>query len=314
MKTDKLTRLFFIVNKLLEKPYTVNQIANMLTNQFSLDKLPSKHMINDDLNKIKKAGFKLETDKQSKEFSYKIKKTPFQYTLDKENIDLIQNIFSTYSNNPVLLENFFQKISTLLQFDLKDVIPEHDVSKYKNKEIYFDIKNILQKAIHDSHLTHRKVKFNYLSAENDAKGNDPITHETFPHRIEITEKKIEKIWVYNRQPNTPKQFNINRIVDIPELIEETVEKDYIASTLDYAKFRLYPPASRTYNLCTWLHESKEIEDPEKEIVIIRTPYYTAFDLFQKIMKYGEYAQVLEPLEARDMIKERISKMLKIYDE
>lgn len=309
---DTLTRLFFIINKLLEKSYTINKLQNMLVDAFQLEELPSRHVITDDIKRIEKAGFIVNKGKVSRANSYKIIKTPFKYELDKENTELIKNIFATYSNNTLIINNFFENISTLLQFEIKDIIPEQDVSKYKNKDIYFQIKNVLQKAINDSHQSHRKVRFDYLSSENEKLGNPPITHDTFPYKMLIDDKKMERVRVYNPQPKTPKLFNLNRIVSIPELLDENISKEELLINYETARFKLYPPASRNYNLCDWLGETKEVEDHEKEIVIIKTPYYTAFDLFQKIMKYGECAEVIYPPDAVKEIKTRIEKMHQLY--
>lgn len=305
---DKLSRLLFILEKLIEKEYSVSELETLLTEQFQLEG-EARHGIKLDIERIEKLGFILSKEKKGRKNKFKINKTPFKYKLNEEEQELIKDIFANYSNNTIALNSFFDNISSLLHIDLKEIIPKEDFSKYKNKDIYSKVKKVLQQTIHNSNHDYRKVRFKYLSAYNHSKNKDPLIHEVFPIRIERGDKKTERVRIYNNYGKLS-ILNLDSIMTVPEVLDEFISHGEVSTKYNKAQFKLYPPASRNYHLLK--DEEKIIYDKENEIVIIKTPYYTSFELIQKVMKYGECAEIISPPEARREIKEKIDKLQDIY--
>ncbi|MBC7476174.1 MAG: WYL domain-containing protein, partial [Candidatus Sericytochromatia bacterium] len=267
---------------------------------------PTRHAFKSDIDRLIESGFLLKEGKSGISVSYKIIQTPLNYVLSNNDKQILKEIFETYSNNNIGLQRFFEQIGQILNFKIKDLIYIQDVSKYKNKDIYLDVKSKLQEAINNYSGQIKEISFEYL----------PIgKHQTsiwsvFPYKIEIDNKKTERVYVYSKNLKVPKYFNLGRIMSIPIIKEQLISKEEILKNYETVQFRLYPPVSKSYHLCAG--ETKIIENEEKETVIIETPFLTSFDLCQKVLKYGQYAEIIDHQESIEKMKQIIDDMKKMY--
>ncbi len=302
---NTLKRFFFVINKLIESEHTIKQLEEKFYDEYkNIYQTPTRHAFKSDIDRLIESGFLLEEGKSGVSTSYKIIKTSLNYTLNNSDKQLLKEIFETYSNNNIGLQKFFEKIGEVLNFKIKDLIPIQDISKYKNKDIYLQVKTKLQEVINNYLGEVKEISFEYLPINK----NQTSVWSVFPYKIEIDHKKTERVYVYNKNPKVPKYFNLARIMSVPVIHNESISKEEIFKNYDVVKFRLYPPVSRSYHLC--IGEKKIIEN--EETVIIETPFLTSFDLCQKVLKYGQYAEIINHPESIEKMKQIIEDMKKRY--
>jgi hypothetical protein len=292
----QIDRIIFIINCLIENTYSKKELQDVVWEKFSI----SPHNIYKDLRLINKIGFIIPG--LSKHSSIlRIESLPFKFPIYEEDKELIHELFNSYSNNSIQLNNFFERLSSFLNFELENIISEDNLIVYENKKDYQKIKKVLEKA----KLLKKKIKFEYKAVDKEIK-----EYYGFPHHLEKDEKKVERVIIYHDFIEKYGEYNLDRIKLTPEILDkEVLQRDFPAL---FCHFKLYPPVSHSYHILRPL-EDEISYDEEKGSKIIKARYYTPFRLIQKLLKYGEYAEILDPPNARDEMKRRILKMQNLYE-
>jgi hypothetical protein len=117
-----LKRLVFIINKLIEKPHSARALQDLLLNEEKIE-ITVKHLY-EDIKNLKEVGFEIVEIPRSKISgkTFKINKLPFKYSLSEPENNIIKDIFNSYSNNFIELEELFLKFSSFLDFELQNLV------------------------------------------------------------------------------------------------------------------------------------------------------------------------------------------------
>ena len=182
-----LKRLVFIINKLIEKPHSAKELQDLLLNQEQIE-ITVKHLYKD-IKDLKEVGFEIDEIPRTKDSgkTFKINKLPFKYSLSEQENNIIKDIFNSYSNNFIELEELFLKFSSFLDFELQNLV---NIEKYeKRSELYLKVKKELNKA----RTSNKKISFEYKKPNS----NEIKVHKGYIFKIDKDEKKIERILIYN---------------------------------------------------------------------------------------------------------------------
>ncbi len=292
-------RLFFIIQKLLEKHYTALELQNIIIKSF--DFFPQPKEIYKDIDRIKKLGFNISETPRKRNLGtrFKIEKTPFNYSLKENEKELIKDIFKTYKNNDYVLTGLFNNIGSLLNFNLEEIIEDKFVKP--ESKLYLEIKKTIKKACSER----KKISFLY-----NAIGKEARISTGFPCNFETDDKKVERFCLY--MSDYPEEYryidyNLERIQEVPIISNEVMFGEFVDI---FARFKIYPPTSFSYHLSKY--DKIESRDEENNTITIRSKYYTSFRLVQKLFKYSDTVEIIEPDSARIMMMEKILKMQKLY--
>jgi predicted DNA-binding transcriptional regulator YafY len=298
---DSFARIIFIINKLMEAPHTVRQLEEKMFDEFKLGSPVSDQQIYNYLKALRKFGFIISKSKKTKNSGelLKIEAMPFKLNLKEEEREFINDLFSSYPNQQTVMGSFFDTINNYLNFDLENIIQKEELVEYENKEIYPKAKKVLEKAKQQR----KKVSFKYEPVSKEIK-----TMLCFPYRIEKDEKKTERVLAYNDYFKSYSEYNLARFRSIPEIMEHEVFNGEFPTL--FARFKLYQPVVSSYHYLPG--EIKESTDDEEGSVIVKVRYFTPFRLVQKLLKYGEHAEIIEPKDAREEMKKRILNMSNLY--
>src|ERR1051326_6696566 len=187
---ENIARTVFIVNKLLEAPYTVSQLKFQLSEELKTAKPVNDSQIYKYLEELKKLGFMVTKSKRTKKSAsaYRVESTPFRLTLKEEEKEFIRDLFASYPNQQGTMTGFFETLNNYLNFDLENIIGKEGTIDYENQEIYLKTKKVLERAKQQK----KKVSFKYLPVGKEIK---PFSG--FPYRLEKDEKKTERVILYN---------------------------------------------------------------------------------------------------------------------
>lgn len=297
---NAVKRLFFIINCLLEREYNIQELQKKIQLSFG-DEIGSQHKdIKKDIEKLKLLGFNVSCKKRTrKKFKdeikttgslYKIESTPYHLNLSSKELELIQDIFKSYSLNKAEISMLFNKIFYYLNIDLDEIIKEEIK---KDNDLYLEVKRKLTYAIE----IRKKVSFHYKAPDKEIK-----IVIGYPYKIEQDHKKIDRLLLLNSY-NTYTEYNLERIKSEPEILQnEPICNEF--PILKRAKLKLTGYLANSYHL---LPEEKLIEKKDN-YMIIETPFISEFRLTQKVMKYGYQMELLEPESAINYLKEEISKL------
>lgn len=304
---NAIKRLFFIINCLLEREYTIQELQKELQYSFG-DEIGSQHKdINKDIEKLKILGFNISEKSRTREkdslnnryktvgSKYKIESTPYQLNLKTSEIELIQDILKKNSLNSSEISMLFKKIFYYLNVDLDEIIKEEFE---KDSKLYIKVKKKLKDAIQ----LRKKITFEYKSPDKESK-----KVIGYPYKIEQDHKKIDRLLLLNAYDNYT-EYNLERIQSEPEILINDPICSYFPS-LKRAKLKLTGYLANSYHL---LPEEKLIEQKD-DYKIIETPYVSEFRLTQKVMKYGYQMELLEPESAILYLKEEIKQLTKVYE-
>lgn len=293
MRKLPIKRLFLVINFLLQEYMSVSEIISELeiNNVFSTTRDILK-----DLVKLELVGFKLEKTKRSKVGSrYKILKTPFVFDFTENDVYLVKNILKESNENPESLKNLFEKIALYngLNFDTFFSIPLDE-----DKKNYVENRDILKKAVDKQ----AKVKILYKSITSKVEKE----HEGYAFKFTRDSKGTERILLYFHKNDQILEFNIERIIGKP--IVNKFEINKLKITEKKAVFKLYGQASKAYHLI----KSEEVLSESDEYKIIKTSYINNFSIIQRLFKYGELCEILEPLELRNEMALKIKTLFERY--
>lgn len=276
---------------------TIPQIQSLFNNNF---KMNSNHRdITNDIKKLEELGFDInKIDLKGLSKKYKINKTIFEISLNDQEMELIKELFDEYTNNTYILQSIFEKFSYIANIDLENILQSKSIEK--NTELYAKSKKNIQKAIRER----KKITFEYQPINK----TELSIHAGYPYKIIKDEKKIERLLLLNDY-NDYVEINLDRIMSEP-LILYNLPSNNCFPEFKKAVFKLFYPASKAYHK---IASEKIIDiDEEKETITIETQYFSVFRLIQKIIKYGDKAEIISPKEARDEMQKQLSNALKRY--
>jgi predicted DNA-binding transcriptional regulator YafY len=279
---------------------SIQDIINYFENSNSEKKLYTNEVILKYINTLKVFGFKFIKNKDK----YVLLNSPYKFDLDENDlkaISLIENFskllpeenFRKYINK--FLQNLEKRFSDNTKLIAQRVKNPISLNLNINYEKYADQIKQYEKYCIDC----QKLKIIYNASKN--KQNSIIVE---PHEIKYIENEIF-LNVYNPILAQIQNINFNSIIKIEQLPIKT----NFTKLLSSVTFKLKDRLAKGYKL----HESERLLQIEKdESIIILNQAEDRTLLLKRLMRYGEYCEVLSPKILREEMKEIINSAIKNY--
>ena len=306
MKINSTERTLAILTLLLAQPMSVADIQRHFSDK-GYDNI-SSDAIYEDIKKLKNVGFVISEANKRTNFLYSILQTPFEQLLGHKELNSLAYAYSVLenSNDPHLkkFEKALDIIDRTLNLGLDDLLPDIH-NKEEDKFTDYDTEDMqklieyLYKLCNDK----QEIEIEYQSQ----KRKEPKKYKIFPIDVENNNGVFYLIGC--KQGHSEKyEFRIERLTGQPSQLPTKMPEILMKQV--FAKFRLYPPISKMYKASA--NESVSPDDENKEAIIVHAPYKNELRLFQKLVRYGEYAEILYPPQARDYAVKILNKMQNVY--
>lgn len=254
-----------------------------------------------------------------------------------------KNIGYVYNKPPKLLDNLSEKsliISAIIKSLLKNLnfVPLFanemmaDLNNFINKDYlelsdkidfdlseYEDVDITKFREIIESLLYKKVIQIHY-SDQNNKKTTrevEPIKVINYTGRWYLVaycfDKKDVRLFAIARISKlifTEKQFERNyNVNEVEEFLKNSFGLDY-STNPQIAKIKIYEPVASANKHIKWhKHQiTKYVKDDEKGYLEITLPVGRYQEIIGRVLKFGEYAEILEPQDLRNEWLERITKM------
>lgn len=218
--------------------------------------------------------------------------------------ELVDKIISSVPN---INKEYLHGLEDMVKVGLPDVIEEKELDP-----------DVLEK-IEDGIMNHKSIDIKYYSFNK----NEVTERRVDPYLVDIDEGCYHLIG-YCHLRNSIRDFRISRIKGIKLTDELFIKPEGFYEKYKQSKFDKLSGSRRTTikvifkgYAARYVKEyekrkaDKIVQNPDGTITFIREAALTE-DLSRWVLGYGDEAEVLEPAELKEMIKETVENMYRIY--
>lgn len=218
--------------------------------------------------------------------------------------ELIEKIISSV---PSINKEYLHGLEDMVKVSLPDVIEEKELDH-----------EVLEK-IEDGIINHRSIDIKYYSFNK----NEVTERRVDPYLVDIDEGCYHLIGFCHMRESI-RDFRISRIKDISLTCESFMKPEGFYEKFKQLKFdklsgsrmttikvRFKGYAARYVKEYEKRKADKIVQNEDGTITFIREAALTE-DLSRWVLGYGDEAEVLEPAELKEMIKETVENMYRIY--
>jgi len=303
-------RILLLLLYLNENPYSANQLNEIFSKDEYVARYFSKDVILKYISTLRFAGYKISKPGLANNYSYELNKSPVSANLTENQIKVLA-VMDGYvkSFHQIKMvekyKNFLRKV--------KKIIPDEQVealnNELKNQEEnpcedfsrHNDFADLIKKV---EHFKEEKCRVMIKYKLFDTKEEKQIVLELKNIKYDKTEVYLSG---YNPVVGQTQLIKFGQIVEIRHL----PTKSQYGQMLFPVIYKLSGQLAKGYRP----YENEKItETSEKTNSITVTAYTEDQDmLLSRLMRYGEYCEVLYPKRARDSIIKMINKTLDNYD-
>lgn len=291
------TRALALIGLLIIEPRTFEEIKAAFIDMGIFSENNSDDILRIDLNTIKKMGCELSRPCLSNGYKYSLKKHPFSLTLNKDDVKLLKRAYMKVkdsSNIETLLayDDLFRKIADhVYDEEIKEQLLGISILKYYNvnelKELYLDCQTKKTLELIYKSLEMKKDVPKKIRAEKIFFQNDKLYLCGYDCNIEKT-----TVLLYKR---------------IKTIISRKFEEKLIKTTDVVISFILKDLENETLNENEYLVSSDERGN------LIKGVYFNEFFAIQRILSFGPKCIVIEPIEIRNKVIEKLKEMKEVYN-
>jgi len=291
-------RVLIILHALLEKPQSPQDLLRKL-DQAGGQVVPDT--LYRDIRILRKHGYVIPKATRRTQGKYCLEHLPFSLPLNSQDIQALKQaaemLYSQHSPQFQALQQTLTKLSFFLH-------PDHNGTLQKLKlgpsqtEISREVLNQLEALCQSGH----QVSVPYLSAQGHFRliTLEPSEVAYLDHHWYLIGYDTDKqIWL---------ELRVERIQ--AEITRLPMRKPQRKRSKVKALFRLYPHLSEHYQL---RHDEQAQPDPEKQgCLLVTTTYDSELRFCQRILRYEQYAEILEPPRLRQRMQGVISELQSHY--
>lgn len=302
-------RVLLLMQLLNDKNYSIENLNSIFSHDPYIARTFTKEVILKYLNTIRSAGYTIPKPNCANNYTYRLEKAPITVSLNEEEIETL----ATLENHVMGLyqcrmeKNFNNIIEKISRF-----LPEKEVSLLNEKRN--ENKNNFQQ-LHSRYeqYSHLIKKFEQYCIEDQrviVKYKFPLDEEEKQLILEPKSIKYDSndvyISGYNSITREKQLLHLNNILDIKQLPEKS-KFNYVLSPII---FKLKGRVAKGYRL----YEDEKIagEDLEAGTITIAAYVDDKNMLLQRLLKYGDFCEVLYPKFLRDQIVKMVKNALKNY--
>ncbi len=301
MQIDRLIQIIFLL--LSHKAMTAKQLAEELG--------VSTRTIYRDINILSVAGIPILSQKGyggglSLLEGFSLDKS---YFTQAEQRNIVQALQILKSSNYPDADKVLRKVAGLFSHNLQSQWLDIDFSYWGSPEKERNNITALQRAIINKYV----ITFTYLNSELAV--TQPIAE---PLKL-LFKSHAWYLIAYSQNKKDIRTYKISRIREI-KITNQTFDRELPADfsitptykdEYNIPMFRLHFSEKIAYKVYDEFQENyiKKLEDGTLEVSI---RYQLSDWTFLYLLSFGEYVEIMEPLEARNMLKEKAQKILSLY--
>ena len=290
------TRAIVIIGLLMIKPRTLGEIRQALINYKIFDETKSDDILRIDINTIKAFGCEISRATKKNQYRYNLINHPFSLNLQEDEIKILKRVYKAVkeTSDIEMLMDFdilFKKLSVYIKPELREEFLGISVFKYYDIDLIKDLLVDCKK--------NRTIEILYYNPVNNTKYKKQIIAEKIVYRN-------DKLYLYAQDLNNGKSLMllIKRII---EVLARKIHKDSINLQTFKVKFLLKDYEDEDISDVETILENKD------GIALIEGNYHNDFIAMQRILYFGPKCTVLEPLEFRQKIIQKLKEMRNVYD-
>jgi len=291
-------RSILLVGLLMQSPRSLEEIKKIFIDMKIMEPAASDDVLRIDLNTLRVMGCEISRASNNTDYKYKLIKHPFSLEISDEEIAVIKRAYKGIKNS--------SNIELILEYDkLLKKIAEHMCDEEKKQALYgisvlksYNVK-LIKDLLEDCKL-HRVLVISYKTpaAKKESRKELVIQDLVFQN---------DKIYLFAYDLRLRKSviLNIKRILSI---ISRTSGGDKVKIEYLTVKFRL-----KSFGLST-IEENEKILEETDEGYLIEGKYYNDFFAAQRILSFGSACTVLEPVNFREQIIQKLKNMRDVYND
>lgn len=310
-KTIKLSmtayRVILILLLLNEEKYTLDGLTERLSNDKLVSRSFSKEVIIKYINTLRFSGFDIEKYPFPEGVYYQLRQSPFLTNFSEEELKTLAYTKKhiNYLYQPHLIANFnqaFEKISRFLTAENCRLLESYQKEASKLVKDKYNKFSCLIKQIEEFCLDRQTVQITYSPFEDLIQ---KITLE--PEKILYSNHKVY-ICGNNPKIQQKQHLQLDYILDIKQLPTKSRASDYDFNIT----FKLTGKLAKAYRI----YDREEIVDQTifPPSLIVSANVSDMDSLLHRLLRYGQFCEVLSPKNAREKMQQIINELLIAYEE
>lgn len=291
------TRALVLIGLLISAPQSFEEIKQKFLEMRLFEEKSSDDILRIDIGTIKSMGCELSRPCVSNGYRYSLQKHPFSLVLTKDDVKLLKRAYNKLKNNLTLetlydYDDLFRKIANqVYDEEIKEELLGISILKYYDiqelKEISSDCKEqkiyeLVYRNQETKKETLKKIKVQRLTFQND---------KIYLYGYDF-EKEDSTVLMYKR---------------IKKIISKTDDEKVIKPKNFLAKYELQNIDKNE------LLEDENVVQQNEKTYIIEGAFYNEFYATQRVLSFGSRCVVLEPLEFRDFVIDKLKAMKEVYN-
>ena len=300
-----VTRIKALRELLRSGLYTKKEIFKLLPEYYQ-EGIAGNRRLSRDIRALRDLGNLILVDKATHVYSLQEKSF---LDFDEEEVRILSIIRDTFETlTPISADVLpvLERITSALPEPQRHLIHREtpisiELKPSTNYQFYLGIIHLLSTAIEKE----RKVRFVY-PALNDGK---PITHiGVEPYDIQFFDRQFYFIG-FSPQAAEIMEFRVDRLRDV-ELMPGRVSRHRRRATVQFT-YRLSQRIARMGVSERFLNQQVSLQDDGS--AIIQAEDYSEFRIIQKVLRYGEQAELIDPHHLREKMKQVVKAMSVLYE-
>ena len=290
-------RAIVLLGLLMVAPRSLEEIRDTFIKFNIFEKDSSLDILRIDINTLKAIGCEISRADSRTGYKYHLIKHPFDLKIDEQELALLKrayNVIKQSSSIQLLLdcEDFFKKIAFLVcDTQIKEQILGISILKHLDTSMVRDLLiDCKQKRV-----------LNFIYKTPTAKEDS--------NRTVIAEKlviKSDKIYLYGYD-NDKKETGVFSLRRIKQILSRKLEKGKESPNDFKILFYLQDFA---YDEIT---EEESIIENNADGYLIEAHYYNEFYAMQRILSFGQKCRVIEPVDFKEKVIQKLKEMRDIYE-
>ena len=291
-------RALLLVGLLIQAPRTLEEIREVFILYNIMEENHSNDIIRIDLNTLRRMGCEISKATAKTGFKYVLTKHPFGLQIDENDILVLKKAYKFIKEKEdikTLLEfdNLFKKIA---EYVMDNNIKEQLYGISFTKEFPMDLINTLLNDCKQKNIlnivyqkpTENVESYKKIIAQNLVLKNDKLY-----------------LYCYDFERKDSIILNVKRIKQIISRIIGSGDNQFKTTKI---KFHL-----KSFGVLE-LNEEEKIVESNENGYIIEAEYHNDFVAMQRVLSFGMDCTVIEPLNFKDKIIQKLKSMRKIYEE
>jgi predicted DNA-binding transcriptional regulator YafY len=293
-------RVLIILQALIEGSKTKLELVNyLMANRIEV----STFTLSRDIGKLRKRGYEIPKPTKRNQYLYQIVSVPFHLNFSAEEIaalrECYQQLVNSRSPDQALMAQFLRRLQMFLPLNERNLIN----SLLGEEPIGDAIRPILE---HCKQLIRKRqqalIPYRRLRGE---------PRQIKADIVDLT--SVDNYWyliVFDWEYHKWLELRVDRIDGEIQLLPSRRQMKKSDRPVQYALFRLYPPLSKAYR--SRVGEQIFPDKKYTDCLLIKTPYISELRFVQRILRYEQYAEILEPPALRMRLQNSIMDMFQRY--